>query len=148
MGLTALLLFQCNGMSNRFWGWGREDDEFYRRIRAAGLQVRMNHICSGNWDFGIEVLRVIWDCYKLFPPIPKEWHCLLAHLGSTVLHFSSSDPPVLQVDIRHSSICMIQLGAKGIRSVLLPRNRWGFSFGRGMKVVSWSWKVLSLDVVS
>ncbi|XP_043441778.1 beta-1,4-galactosyltransferase 7 isoform X2 [Prionailurus viverrinus] len=28
----------CNGMSNRFWGWGREDDEFYRRIKGAGLQ--------------------------------------------------------------------------------------------------------------
>lgn len=26
-------------MSNRFWGWGREDDEFYRRIKGAGLQV-------------------------------------------------------------------------------------------------------------
>lgn len=26
-------------MSNRFWGWGREDDEFYRRITGAGLQV-------------------------------------------------------------------------------------------------------------
>lgn len=34
------LSFQCNGMSNRFWGWGREDDEFYRRIKGAGLQVR------------------------------------------------------------------------------------------------------------
>lgn len=30
---------QCNGMSNRFWGWGREDDEFYRRLRKAELQV-------------------------------------------------------------------------------------------------------------
>lgn len=80
MGLTALLLFQCNGMSNRFWGWGREDDEFYRRFRAAGLQVRMNHICSGNWDFGIQVLSVIWDCYELLTPIPKE---------SRWLHYSS-----------------------------------------------------------
>lgn len=37
---TMLFSFQCNGMSNRFWGWGREDDEFYRRIKGAGLQVR------------------------------------------------------------------------------------------------------------
>lgn len=37
---TMPLSFQCNGMSNRFWGWGREDDEFYRRIKGAGLQVR------------------------------------------------------------------------------------------------------------
>lgn len=36
----VLLSLQCNGMSNRFWGWGREDDEFYRRIKGAGLQVR------------------------------------------------------------------------------------------------------------
>ncbi|KAB1253924.1 Beta-1; 4-galactosyltransferase 7 [Camelus dromedarius] len=26
-------------MSNRFWGWGREDDEFYPRIKEAGLQL-------------------------------------------------------------------------------------------------------------
>ncbi|KAK2118540.1 Beta-1,4-galactosyltransferase 7 [Saguinus oedipus] len=38
-GQPALLRLQmCNGMSNRFWGWGREDDEFYRRIKGAGLQ--------------------------------------------------------------------------------------------------------------
>lgn len=37
----CLSLCQCNGMSNRFWGWGREDDEFYRRIKGAGLQVRL-----------------------------------------------------------------------------------------------------------
>ena len=36
---TVPISFQCNGMSNRFWGWGREDDEFYRRIKGAGLQV-------------------------------------------------------------------------------------------------------------
>ncbi|XP_076147757.1 beta-1,4-galactosyltransferase 7 isoform X1 [Alosa pseudoharengus] len=29
----------CNGMSNRFWGWGREDDEFFRRLKTAGLQL-------------------------------------------------------------------------------------------------------------
>lgn len=34
------LMFQCNGMSNRFWGWGREDDEFYRRLKTAGLEVQ------------------------------------------------------------------------------------------------------------
>lgn len=35
-------IFQCNGMSNRFWGWGREDDEFYRRLRKAELQVKVS----------------------------------------------------------------------------------------------------------
>lgn len=41
----CLSLCQCNGMSNRFWGWGREDDEFYRRIKGAGLQVRLLPCC-------------------------------------------------------------------------------------------------------
>nr|XP_020645907.1 beta-1,4-galactosyltransferase 7 isoform X1 [Pogona vitticeps] len=42
----------CNGMSNRFWGWGREDDEFYRRIRGAGLQLfRPLGITSGYKTF-------------------------------------------------------------------------------------------------
>ncbi|TNN72048.1 Beta-1,4-galactosyltransferase 7 [Liparis tanakae] len=37
--LTKEHYHKCNGMSNRFWGWGREDDEFYRRLRKAELQV-------------------------------------------------------------------------------------------------------------
>lgn len=28
-----------NGMSNQYWGWGLEDDEFFLRIRDAGLTV-------------------------------------------------------------------------------------------------------------
>lgn len=30
---------QINGFSNRFWGWGKEDDEFGLRLRAANLAV-------------------------------------------------------------------------------------------------------------
>ncbi|XP_063800092.1 beta-1,4-galactosyltransferase 7-like [Pseudophryne corroboree] len=42
----------CNGMSNRFWGWGREDDEFYRRIKGAGLQLlRPTGITTGYQTF-------------------------------------------------------------------------------------------------
>ncbi|XP_007908074.2 beta-1,4-galactosyltransferase 7 isoform X3 [Callorhinchus milii] len=42
----------CDGMSNRFWGWGREDDEFYRRMRAAGLQLfRPTGITTGYETF-------------------------------------------------------------------------------------------------
>lgn len=29
-----------NGFSNRFWGWGREDDEFGLRMRAANLVIQ------------------------------------------------------------------------------------------------------------
>ncbi|XP_020913638.1 beta-1,4-galactosyltransferase 7 [Exaiptasia diaphana] len=30
---------KVNGLSNKFWGWGREDDELYQRIMSAGLTV-------------------------------------------------------------------------------------------------------------
>ncbi|XP_061387201.1 beta-1,4-galactosyltransferase 7 [Musca vetustissima] len=30
---------KMNGMSNKYWGWGLEDDEFFVRIRDAGLKV-------------------------------------------------------------------------------------------------------------
>jgi hypothetical protein len=32
-------LSQVNGLSNLFWGWGREDDEFYQRMKEAGMTV-------------------------------------------------------------------------------------------------------------
>ncbi|XP_011304010.1 beta-1,4-galactosyltransferase 7 [Fopius arisanus] len=31
---------QVNGMSNKYWGWGLEDDEFYVRLKEANLMVR------------------------------------------------------------------------------------------------------------
>ena len=30
---------QVNGLSNLFWGWGREDDELYVRMKEAGMIV-------------------------------------------------------------------------------------------------------------
>lgn len=30
---------KVNGMSNKYWGWGLEDDEFYVRLKDAGLKV-------------------------------------------------------------------------------------------------------------
>ncbi|XP_050078159.1 beta-1,4-galactosyltransferase 7 [Anopheles maculipalpis] len=40
---------QLNGMSNRYWGWGLEDDEFYVRIKEAGLEVtRPRNITTGT----------------------------------------------------------------------------------------------------
>lgn len=40
-----------NGMSNRYWGWGLEDDEFYVRIKDAHLPVhRPANISTGVND--------------------------------------------------------------------------------------------------
>lgn len=42
----GILLVKCeqfetlNGMSNQYWGWGLEDDEFYVRIKDANLPLR------------------------------------------------------------------------------------------------------------
>ncbi|XP_013197024.2 beta-1,4-galactosyltransferase 7 [Amyelois transitella] len=37
-----------NGMSNNYWGWGLEDDEFYVRLKDAGLNVnRPDNIKTG-----------------------------------------------------------------------------------------------------
>ncbi|KAG7218640.1 hypothetical protein INR49_019969 [Caranx melampygus] len=50
--LTKRHYHMCNGMSNRFWGWGREDDEFYRRLRKAELQLfRPSGITTGYKTF-------------------------------------------------------------------------------------------------
>lgn len=37
--LSTAKFRQLNGISNRYWGWGLEDDEFYARIRDAGFNV-------------------------------------------------------------------------------------------------------------
>lgn len=40
-----------NGMSNKYWGWGLEDDEFYVRIKNSGLTVtRPENISTGPKD--------------------------------------------------------------------------------------------------
>lgn len=40
-----------NGMSNKYWGWGLEDDEFYVRLKEAGLNItRPQNISTGTHD--------------------------------------------------------------------------------------------------
>lgn len=40
-----------NGMSNKYWGWGLEDDEFYVRLKDAKLKVyRPENITTGVND--------------------------------------------------------------------------------------------------
>jgi len=47
--LIFLVCFKVRGFSNNFWGWGREDDEFYRRIQDHNLQV--SYVFNVLWVF-------------------------------------------------------------------------------------------------
>ena len=33
-------------MSNKYWGWGREDDDLYVRLEKANFVVSLNPICD------------------------------------------------------------------------------------------------------
>lgn len=91
----CLSLCQCNGMSNRFWGWGREDDEFYRRIKGAGLQVSSEHgsawsaltwLPRGSLYYCIKILGVPLVLTPAFILTPGP------HLTGRVLSARASSP--------------------------------------------------------
>ncbi|XP_073455446.1 beta-1,4-galactosyltransferase 1-like isoform X2 [Aquarana catesbeiana] len=39
VAFTKEQFLKVNGFSNSFWGWGREDDELYNRVVAAGMKI-------------------------------------------------------------------------------------------------------------
>lgn len=46
--LTSRDFLKLNGLSNRYWGWGLEDDEFYLRMKQGGVKVnRPENITTG-----------------------------------------------------------------------------------------------------
>ena len=46
--LTSKDFLKLNGLSNRYWGWGLEDDEFYLRMKQGGVKVnRPENITTG-----------------------------------------------------------------------------------------------------
>ena len=46
--LTCKDFLKLNGLSNRYWGWGLEDDEFYLRMKQGGIKViRPENITTG-----------------------------------------------------------------------------------------------------
>lgn len=53
--IMSLAQFEkVNGLSNKFWGWGREDDELYLRMREAKLSIyrhNSKHIKTGYETF-------------------------------------------------------------------------------------------------
>ena len=78
--ISAFQFRAVNGFTNRFFGWGGEDDEFYRRMRARGFLVARTHMDIGRYkilphvkdkarprsveDFGNENDRMKWDGLK------------------------------------------------------------------------------------
>ena len=57
-GITMLRpedYIKANGMSNLFWGWGREDDDMQHRIELANLEV----LKPKNYDQENDQLRAL-----------------------------------------------------------------------------------------
>jgi len=49
--ITREVFKKVNGLSNRYWGWGLEDDEFYARLRDADQPVeRPTGVTTGKKD--------------------------------------------------------------------------------------------------
>ncbi|KAK6036382.1 N-acetyllactosaminide 3-alpha-galactosyltransferase [Cooperia oncophora] len=78
---SALTLDQfkkTNGFSNRYWGWGGEDDDMYKRIVLAGYKVeRYNHTIARYTMIRHEhepQSNPINPCrYKLLEHTKKDW---------------------------------------------------------------------------
>ncbi|XP_071793692.1 beta-1,4-galactosyltransferase 7-like [Asterias amurensis] len=52
MLMTCEQFQKLNGLSNRFWGWGREDDELYMRIQEANMKIsKPEGISTGRKTF-------------------------------------------------------------------------------------------------
>ncbi|RWS29898.1 beta-1:4-galactosyltransferase 7-like isoform X2 [Leptotrombidium deliense] len=60
---------RVNGMSNRYWGWGLEDDEFYARLTQANLNItRPQDVTTGINDTFLHIHKVFRkrDTAKLY----------------------------------------------------------------------------------
>lgn len=59
-----------NGMSNKYWGWGLEDDEFYVRLKEAGLNItRPTNLTTGIENTFRHIHDRVWrkrDMVKCF----------------------------------------------------------------------------------
>jgi len=47
-----------NGMSNKYWGWGLEDDEFYARLKQANLNVSKSNFLMNSFTIVIQLLHI------------------------------------------------------------------------------------------
>ena len=56
--INQSIFFQINGLSNKYWGWGKEDDEFYVRMKEANLTVSITITLLAMLLFVMLVLNI------------------------------------------------------------------------------------------
>ena len=61
--MTTNQFIEVNGFSNRFWGWGGEDDDLRRRIKAKGLELTR---------YSPEIARYVMIKHQKAKPNPKR----------------------------------------------------------------------------
>ncbi|XP_063365890.1 beta-1,4-N-acetylgalactosaminyltransferase bre-4-like [Cydia amplana] len=69
-GVTAMTLEQfkkVNGYSNRYWGWGAEDDDMFHRLRMMGYRITR---------YNMSVARYTMLSHSKALPNPKRMHLL------------------------------------------------------------------------
>ncbi|KAL6744139.1 hypothetical protein Aduo_017104 [Ancylostoma duodenale] len=69
---------KVNGFSNRYWGWGGEDDDLYKRVILAGYQVDRYNSSTGRYTMikheREPLSNPINPCrYKLLAVTHREW---------------------------------------------------------------------------
>lgn len=88
-----------NGMSNRYYGWGMEDDEFYTRVKAANLTItRPKNLTTGTND---TFLHLHYDRKRDKFKSKEQRETLRRRDRSTGLHnlrYSVSDEHNLTID--------------------------------------------------
>ena len=71
-----------NGFSNKFWGWGGEDDDLFRRVKRRHLEVdhatrgrflstdhprapRVHRICNTMWEYSLVlfITMMVWQTH-------------------------------------------------------------------------------------
>ncbi|XP_018025825.1 beta-1,4-galactosyltransferase 3-like [Hyalella azteca] len=66
VSLTPRSMSLVNGLSNAYWGWGGEDDDFERRVLRAGLRFELVTKQRGRMDDGLSSVRyTLLRCTRL-----------------------------------------------------------------------------------